>query len=50
MRHAPMTTPWLVNQALYTLLQKPLRPFIDKAAADPDRGSNVGDRYAIGQE
>jgi hypothetical protein len=31
-------------------MQKPLHPFVDKAAADADRSGNVGDRHAIGDE
>ena len=39
-----------VGQSLYTLLQKPLYPFVDKAPANADCGSHVGDRYPIGDE
>ena len=39
-----------VGQPEKPLLQKPLHPFIDKAAADPHRGSDVGDRDPIGHE
>jgi hypothetical protein len=31
-------------------MQKPLHPFVDKAAANTDRRGNVGDRHAIGDE
>ena len=49
-RHAPGAAARFVGQSLHTRLQKPLRPFVDKAAADPDRGSNVTDRHPISQE
>src|SRR4030095_2640336 len=39
-----------VRQALAALRQKPLHPFIDKAAANPDRGRNGGDRLPLGDE
>jgi hypothetical protein len=47
-RHAP--TARFVRQSLDALRQKALRPFVYKAPADPDRGSNVDDRYPIGDE
>jgi hypothetical protein len=48
--HALRTPARLVGQSLHTLRQKPLRPFVDKAAADPDRGSNIADRPPLRQE
>jgi hypothetical protein len=47
---APVATARFVSQSLYALFEKPLRPFVDKAAADPDRGGYVADRYPISQE
>lgn len=47
---AMVATPRFVGQSLYTLRQKPLDPFVDKATAYADRGSHVGDRYPIGDE
>ncbi len=41
-RHAP--TARFVRQSLDALRQKSLHPFVHKAPADPDRGSNGGDR------
>jgi hypothetical protein len=38
----------LVGQSLQALLQKPLHPFIDKAPADPNRDSNLGDWHPVG--
>ena len=38
------------GQACDALLEKPLHPFVDKAAADPDRRSNRADRPALYQE
>ena len=49
-RHAPVTTTLVTVQPLQALLQKPLRPFVDKAAADPDRDRDVGDRDPSGDE
>jgi hypothetical protein len=49
-RHAPVAAAESVGQALYALLLKPLHPLVDKATADPDRGGNGSDRYAIGNE
>ena len=46
--HAP--TARFVRQSLDALLQKSLRPVVHKATADPDHGSNGGDRYPIGEE
>jgi hypothetical protein len=46
----PDPTPRFVSQSLDALLQKSLHPFVDKATGDPDHGSNVGDRYSIGEE
>jgi hypothetical protein len=40
----------LIGQPCKALLQKPLHPFVDKVAADPDRGGNMGDRNPIGNE
>src|SRR5215831_15737245 len=48
--HAPVARARFVRQPLQALLQKPLHPFIDKAAADPHGGGDVGQRYAIGHE
>ena len=45
-----MATSWFVNQPLQSLLHKTLRPLVDKVAADPNRGGNVGDWHPIGQE
>jgi hypothetical protein len=39
-----------VHQARDALRQKPLRPFVDKATADPDRRGNGGDRSPLGEE
>ena len=39
-----------VGQSLYTLLQKPLYPFVDKAPVNADGGRHVGDGYPIGDE
>ena len=47
---ASVATARLVSQSRQALLQKPLRPLVDKATADADRGGNGGDRDAIGQE
>ena len=47
-RHAP--TARFVRQSLDALRQKALRPFVHKLTADPDHGSNGGDRYPIGEE
>src|SRR5712691_3886086 len=49
-RHAPVAPARFVGQSFYALLQKPLHPFVDKAAADPDRGGDVGNPYPIGHE
>ena len=38
----------LVGQPLQAPVQKPLEPFIDKAAADADRGGNLSKRHPIG--
>ena len=47
---APVATTRFVGQSLYTLLQKPLDPFVDKAPANADGGRHVGDGYPIGDE
>ena len=49
-RHARAPTPRFVDQSLDALLQKLLHPLIDKTTADPDYGSNVGDRPSVSQE
>src|SRR5262244_283387 len=49
-RPTPVTTTLFICQPLQALLQKPLRPFVDKATANPDRGGNVGNRHAISHE
>jgi hypothetical protein len=49
-QYAPVAAARFVGQSLYALLQKPLRPLVDKAAADPDRSGNVADRHPISQE
>src|SRR5712691_6092434 len=41
---------WFVVQSFQSLLQKPLHPFIDKAAADANRRRNVGDRHPLSEE
>jgi hypothetical protein len=46
----PAPTPRFVSQSLDALLQKSLRPFVHMATAEPDHGSNVGDRDPIGEE
>ena len=46
-RHTMRAAARLVSQSLQALHQKPLHPFVDKAPADPDRGSNVGNRHPI---
>jgi hypothetical protein len=45
---ATIATARLVGQPLQAPVQKPLEPFIDKAAADPDRGSDLSKRHPIG--
>jgi len=49
-RYAPAPTPRFVRQSFDALLQKSPRPFVDKAPADPDPGSNVRDWDPIGYE
>jgi len=49
-RHAPRATARLVGQPRQALLQKPLRPLVDKAATDPHRGGNGADRMPISEE
>jgi hypothetical protein len=45
-----MAAAGLVGQSHQTRLEKTLHPLIDKAPADPNSGSNVGDWHAIGDE
>src|SRR5262245_60939464 len=49
-QYAPGATARFVRQALDALRQKALHPFVHKAPADPDRGSNGGDRDLLGDE
>src|SRR6266581_2106687 len=46
---SPMPTSRFVRQPVDTVLHEALDPLVDKASADADRHSNVGDRHAIGQ-
>jgi len=50
MRHTRWARARFVSQSLHTLRQKPPHPCVDKAAADPNRGGNVRDRHALGDE
>ena len=47
---ASMAAAGLVGQSREALLEKPLYPFVDKAAADANRRGNVGDRHPVSQE
>jgi len=49
-RLGPAAAAWFVDQTLDAPLQKPLRPLIDKASADPDGVGNMGDRHPIGHQ
>jgi hypothetical protein len=49
-RLGPVAAAWFVSQPRDALLQKPLRPLVDKAPADPNHVGNVGDRHLIGHE
>jgi hypothetical protein len=41
-RPSPPAAAGFVGQALYPVLQKPLRPFVDKAPSDPYHLKNRG--------
>src|ERR1700752_4752732 len=43
-------TPWFIGQAFESCVQKPLRPFVDKTAADPHGGGRVGDGHPISEQ
>jgi hypothetical protein len=47
---APTSTPRFVRQSRDALLQKSPRPFVHIETADPDYGSNIGDRDPLGEE
>src|SRR6266851_6439349 len=47
---APVAASRLVGQSLQALLHKPLRPLVDKAAADPHRGGDVDNGHPISEE
>jgi hypothetical protein len=46
---SPVPSSRFVRQPVDTVLHEALDPLVDKASADADRGSNVGDRHTIGQ-
>src|SRR5215471_3027440 len=49
-RHAPAATSRSVGQSVETCLHKPLRPLVDKPAADPDGRSNRANRHLLREE
>jgi len=49
-RPPDLVASWFVCQTLQALLQKTLRPLVDKAPADPEGLGYVGERHPIGQE
>ena len=46
----PVAAAGFVGQARYPVLQKPLRPFVYKAPADPDHGGDLDEGHAISQQ
>jgi hypothetical protein len=48
--HWPPAAAAFVFQTLQSILQKTLRPLVDKATADPNRVRNMGERHTIGHE
>lgn len=49
-QRAPRAAARFVGPSLQVLRQKPLHPFVDKTADDPNRGGHVGNRHPISQE
>ena len=49
-RYAMSAAARFVGSSLRVFRQKPLHPCGDQATAEPDRGGNVRDRHALGDE